>query len=88
MESFVSFFTVFPDNYTHPVNIFEDGEWAIVEWKGGGTFLGQLGDNASNGRSFTLQGCGFFYVINGKIKLQRGYVDKHTWLTQLEIPVA
>lgn len=87
LESFIAFFTAFPDNYTHPLNIFEDGEWAVVEWKGGGTFLGQLGDNAPNGKSFTLQGCGFFHVINGKIKFQRGYIDKYTWLSQLEIPV-
>lgn len=88
LESFSVFFTAFPDNYTHPLNIFEDGEWAIVEWKGGGTFLGQLGDNAPNGKSFTLQGCGFFHVIDGKIKFQRGYIDKQTWLSQLGIPVA
>ncbi len=88
LESFISFFTAFPDNDTHPVNIFEDGEWAIVEWQGSGTFLGQLGDNQPNGKRFTLQGCGFFHVVNGKIKFQRGYIDKYTWLAQLEIPIA
>ena len=43
-----------------PDNIFEDGEWAILEWydpKG-------------------LRGCGFFHVIDGKIVFQRGYWDK------------
>jgi limonene-1,2-epoxide hydrolase len=43
-----------------PENIFEDGEWAIMEWK----------DPKG------LRGCGFFHVIDGKIKLQRGYWDK------------
>lgn len=45
-------------------NIFEDGEWAILEWKD------PLG----------LRGCGFFHITNGKIKLQRGYWDKLSFL--------
>lgn len=87
LESFTAFFAAFPDNYTHPLNIFEDGEWAIVEWQGGGTFLGPLGDTAPNGASFTLQGCGFFHVLEGKIHFQRGYIDKHSWFSQLQIAI-
>lgn len=45
-------------------NIFEDGEWAIMEWK----------DPKG------LRGCGFFHLIDGKIKLQRGYWDKLSFL--------
>lgn len=45
-------------------NIFEDGEWAILEWRD------PLG----------LRGCGFFHIINGKIILQRGYWDKLSFL--------
>jgi limonene-1,2-epoxide hydrolase len=45
-------------------NIFEDGEWAILEWRD------PLG----------LRGCGFFHVVNGKIVLQRGYWDKLSFL--------
>ena len=86
-ESFAAFFQAFPNNYTHVENLFEDGEWAIIEWSGGGTFLGELGGNPPNGKSFTLQGCGFFHVIDGKIKFQRGYIDKHTWFEQLQIPI-
>jgi hypothetical protein len=52
-------------------NIFEDGDWAILEWKD------PLG----------LRGCGFFYVINGKIKLQRGYWDKLSFLRQHNLPL-
>jgi len=52
-------------------NIFEDGEWAILEWKD------PLG----------LRGCGFFHVVNGKIKLQRGYWDKLSFLKQHNIPI-
>lgn len=47
-----------------PENIFEDGEWAIMEWK----------DPKG------LRGCGFFHVIDGKIRLQRGYWDKLSFL--------
>lgn len=46
------------------VQIFEDGEWAILEWKD------PLG----------LRGCGFFHVVNGKIAFQRGYWDKLSFL--------
>lgn len=47
-----------------PENIFEDGEWAILEWKD------PLG----------LRGCGFFHVIDDKIVFQRGYWDKLSFL--------
>ena len=87
LESFVSFFEAFPDNYTNVENIFEDGEWAIIEWSGGGTFLGKLEDLEPTGKSFKLRGCGFFQIVNGKIKLQRGYWDKLTWFNQIGIPV-
>jgi limonene-1,2-epoxide hydrolase len=50
-----------------PVNLFEDGEWAILEWKDSQDRLG----------------CGLFQVIEGKIKLQRGYWDSATFA---EIP--
>jgi hypothetical protein len=43
---------------------------------------------APNGRSFTLRGCGFFHVVDGKIRFQRGYFDKTTWFGQLGIPLA
>ena len=45
-------------------NIFEDGEWAILEWRD------PLG----------LRGCGFFHVIDGSIIFQRGYWDKLSFL--------
>jgi hypothetical protein len=53
-----------------PDNIFEDGEWAILEWydpKG-------------------LRGCGFFRVVNGKIIFQRGYWDKLSFVRLHGIP--
>ena len=52
-------------------NIFQDGEWAILEWKD------PLG----------LRGCGFFHVVDGKIKLQRGYWDKLSFLRMHNLPL-
>ena len=52
-------------------NIFEDGQWAIMEWRD------PLG----------LRGCGFFHVVNGKILFQRGYWDKLSFLKQHNLPI-
>lgn len=52
-------------------NIFEDGEWAILEWKD------PLG----------LRGCGFFHVQNAKIVFQRGYWDKLSFLKMHNLPI-
>jgi limonene-1,2-epoxide hydrolase len=52
-------------------HIFEDGEWAILEWRD------PLG----------LRGCGFFQVRNGQIVFQRGYWDKLTFLRQHKRPL-
>jgi ketosteroid isomerase-like protein len=52
-------------------NIFEDGEWAILEWKD------PLG----------LRGSGFFHVQHGKIVFQRGYWDKLSFLRMHKLPI-
>ncbi len=52
-------------------NIFQDGEWAILEWRD------PLG----------LRGCGFFRIEDEKIVFQRGYWDKLTFLKQHGLPV-
>lgn len=54
-----------------PENIFEDGEWVIMEWK----------DPKG------LRGCGFFRVVNDKIVFQRGYWDKLSFHRLYEIPL-
>lgn len=54
-----------------PENIFEDGEWAILEWR----------DPKG------LRGCGFFHVQEGKIVLQRGYWDKLSFLRLHNLPL-
>ena len=88
LEDLLSFFDAFPDNFTRPENLFEDGEWGILEWFGGGTWRGEFAGMAPNGRSFALRGCGFFHVTDGKIRFQRGYFDKATWFGQLGIPLS
>lgn len=52
-------------------NIFEDGNWAILEWRD------PLG----------LRGCGFFKIVNDKIEFQRGYWDKLSFLKQHGLPI-
>jgi len=52
-------------------NLFEDGEWAILEWR----------DPKG------LRGCGFFHVKKGQIVFQRGYWDKLSFLRQQGLPL-
>jgi limonene-1,2-epoxide hydrolase len=52
-------------------NIFEDGEWAILEWS----------DPTG------LRGCGFFHVQNDQIVFQRGYFDQLSFFRLQGIPV-
>ena len=85
LEDFIQFFHAFPDSYTHIENLFEDGEWAIIEWIGGGTLLGEFAGIPANSKKFTLRGCGFFHITEGKIRFQRGYWDKLTWFKQIDI---
>lgn len=52
-------------------NIFEDGEWGILEWKD----------------PINLRGCGFFKIENGLIVFQRGYWDKLSFLKAHNLPI-
>jgi len=52
-------------------SLFEDGEWAMLEWR----------DPKG------LRGCGFFHVPDGRIIFQRGYWDKLTFLRQQGLPL-
>lgn len=54
-----------------PENIFEDGDWAISEWK----------DPKG------LRGCGFFKFQHDKIVFQRGYWDKLSFYKLHNIPL-
>jgi hypothetical protein len=55
-----------------PENLFEDGEWAILEWR--------------DPRG--LRGCGFFHVRDSLIQFQRGYWDKLSFLRLYDLPLA
>jgi predicted ester cyclase len=59
----------------------------MLEWFGGGTWQGEFDGMAPNGRPYTLGGCGFFHVTDGRIRFQRGYFDKATWFGQLDLPL-
>ena len=52
-------------------SLFEDGEWAILEWRD------PLG----------LRGCGFFHIVDNRIVFQRGYWDKLTFLRMHGLPI-
>lgn len=52
-------------------NLFEDGDWAILEWR--------------DPRG--LRGCGFFEVVDGQIRFQRGYWDRLSFLRQQGLPI-
>jgi len=54
-----------------PENIFQDGDWAILEWK----------DPSG------LRGCGFFKIENDFIIFQRGYWDKLSFLKLHNLPL-
>lgn len=82
-----TFFSAFPDAWSRVENLIGDGDRAAWEWIGGGTFLGRLGDIEPTGRSFEIRGCGFFTFRNGLIISQRGYWDKHSWFSQIGVPV-
>ncbi len=50
-------------------NMFEDGQWAMMEWRDPKGF----------------RGCGFFHIVNDQIIFQRGYWDKLSFLKQKEL---
>lgn len=52
-------------------NVFEDGEWAILEW--------------SDPKG--LRGCGFFHVRDGRIVFQRGYFDQLSFFRLQGLPL-
>jgi limonene-1,2-epoxide hydrolase len=52
-------------------NIFQDGDWAILEW------------TDPNG----LRGCGFFMIRDDRIVFQRGYWDELSFLRQQGLPL-
>lgn len=56
-------FAIAPDMHCIPVQIIEEGNWAVLEW--------------TDPKGF--RGCGFFEVNDGLIQTQRGYWDRLTF---------
>ena len=54
-----------------PEKIHDAGDWVILEWK----------DPKG------LRGCGFFNIVDGKIKTQRGYFDRLAFFEQQGIRI-
>jgi len=54
-----------------PEQIIETEQWVVLEWK----------DSAG------VKGCSIFYVCNGRIKIQRAYWDKLTFLKKHKLPL-
>ena len=52
-------------------SIFQDGDWAILEWK----------DPKG------LRGCGFFQIVDDHIVFQRGYFNELSFLRQQGLPL-
>lgn len=52
-------------------SLFQDGEWAILEWK----------DPKG------LRGCGFFHIVDDRIVFQRGYFNELSFLRQQGLPL-
>ncbi len=63
-EMFRQEFLEAPEMHCIPVQIICEGNWAVLEWKDSKNF----------------RGCGFFEIVDGKIKTQRGYWDKLSFL--------
>ncbi|ESP90596.1 nuclear transport factor 2 family protein [Pseudoalteromonas luteoviolacea] len=59
------------DMFCIVVNIFQDGQWVILEWKD----------------PIGLRGCGFFQFENELITFQRGYWDKLSFLKAHNLPI-
>lgn len=52
-------------------NLFEDGDWAILDWSD----------------PIGLRGCGFFRTAEGRIAFQRGYFDRLSFFEAQGIPL-
>jgi steroid delta-isomerase-like uncharacterized protein len=87
-HAFDSFYHAFPDYTKEPLTLLvcDDQQWATLEWKGAGSFLGAFAEAEATGRSFTLRGCGVYHVVDGKIARHRRYFDRRSWYRQIGIP--
>lgn len=84
-KTYDNLFRAFPDIYIKAESILEDGLLVAIEWIIGGTLKGEYAGYEPNGNKFIMRGCEVFEVMNGKIKIQRGYWDKDTMFSQLKL---
>ena len=83
--TYIKVFQAFPDIHVQVENIVENDQWVAVEWMFSGTMKGEFAGHPPNNSHFTMRGCELFQVMNGKIHTQRGYWDKATMFSQLNI---
>jgi steroid delta-isomerase-like uncharacterized protein len=71
--------TAFPDGECKIVNVFTDGDWAVVEFVNRGTKTGvlhsSLGDFPPSGRRMEMRYCSVMRVKDGKVVEGRDYYD-------------
>ena len=78
LQNFIESFRVVPDMGCKPALVLGDGDWAVLEWAGWGSF------NAPGGpKKYELAGCLLFQLKDGLIALQKGYWDKQTLFRQI-----
>ncbi len=68
-QMFANEFAAAPQMHCIPVQIIEEGDWAVLEWKDPKGFCG----------------CGFFMVKDDLIQVQRGYWDKLSFMKLYDI---
>lgn len=83
--TYVKVFQAFPDICVRVINLVEDGPWVAVEWEFSGTMRGVFAGHPPNNARFTMRGCELFQVVDGAIHAQRGYWDKSTMFSQLNL---
>jgi len=70
-EMFRNEFAAAPQMHCIPVQIIEEGNWAVLEWKDPKDF----------------HGCGFFEIKDGLIQTQRGYWDRLSFMKLYNIGI-
>ena len=77
----------FPDGTATVDNLVADGDHVVVEYTGRGTHTGTLvtsmGSIPPTGRSVTLKLCDSLDLRDGKVEMQRSYLDTGSMMVQL-----
>ena len=77
----------FPDGKITIDTLVADGDHVVVEFTGRGTHTGTLatsmGDIPATGKAVTLKLCDSLDLRNGKVEMQRSYIDTASMMAQL-----